>query len=473
MCSVVPSVSSFKCFKILFFILFCLNLFIANGQDSSLNRLHKLVISVSDPVLLKNTFALGSFYRNKIENVPVKGTVKANALIINFKPPREGLYKFRLGKNIETDFLLSFYEETTRLNLILKDSLYEFNIEGVEAEAYSKLGNIMLQKQQATTEGNLQRERISEVDPRYYELKQHYKESLDSVKEIYNTMLAGLRLEYKGTYTAEVLIPVMLVHTRFASPELYRVYDNHHAYYHRHYFDSMPLTDNRILNHPAFITQVTNYLGNYLGEYDEDFLRATNYLQHLNATPEVNEFLGLNLLSALYKNQQMNAVAYVLDNYTAGCTASGDLKVLTDAILNNPVKIGAPLPQAQVYGYNSDTFHLPNILLSTPNYVVIFWRSDCSHCRETLSMLRNKRTDSAWRIVTVQLNTEPNPKFDESLLSYRWLNYHCGDDLKKVLATYKIVKTPAIYQIDGRQNVVKYSTNISDIPIVFRPEEKK
>ena len=434
---------------------------------------HKVVISFSNAELLKQPFAFGSYYETKFVNVPVRGNIKGNTLSFTFYPQNYGLYKIRFGKSIETDFIIAEQETEHDLTFTVRDSTYDATVSGMEDKVYSELNRILRARQIALSSGNESRERISIVDPHYYALKQQAKERGDSVKEAYNVVLDSLRKANPATYTAQVLIPLFTIHTRLSDPALYREYDNHHSYYHRHYFDDMPLKDVRVLNHPAFLGQVGFYMGNFLGEYDEDFRRAGDYMLRLPAAPAVNDFLRLNLLAYLYKEQRMNAVSYLIDTYIEGCSTTSDLTKLTDAILHNPLQIGHPLPHIRLYGYSVlDTFDIPNILLSTPNYVLIFWRSDCSHCREMLSVLRTRRTTPEYRIVTIQLNTDPNPIYDENLLSNRWLNLHCGPDLDKVLTAYKIVKTPGIFLLDSKRVLVKYSNNIADIPIVFRTDKQ-
>lgn len=471
-CNETPSVSSLRFIKKALPTLFFLFLFSVPALRAAVDSsYHRVVVTVSNPEVLKQPFAFGSFYQTKFLNVPVTGQIKANSLIFSFRPERFGMYKIRFGKNIEADFILSAAENEHKINFTFTDNSYSVKIEGPEDQAYDLLDKLMQERQNLIANINQSLQKISAVNPHYYALKQMQKERSDSVKEAYNQLIEHVAVIYPNTYTAQVLVPVFRVKTRLSDPRLYREFDNHHAYYHRHFFDDMPVGDNRVLNHPAFPSQVNFYCGNFLGEYDEDYQRATDYIMHLPSTPEIKEFLRLALLSYLYKDQKMNALSYIIDNYMEGCNAESETAKLVDAVLNNPLRVGGPFPMATLYLYGAnDSIIIPNAFAPGQKQVVIFWRNDCDHCRETLALLKNKKTTPDIRIVTIQLNREPNPAPDRQLLSERWLNLHCGDALDKVLNTYRIIKTPGIFFINERREVVKYANNIGEIPITYKEQ---
>lgn len=337
---------------------------------------------------------------------------------------------------------------------------------GMENEAYMQYNNLLNKRKDDLNQFDDVRLRVSNVDPQYYHKKNQAKMDADSVREMYNEKFKAFTKQYYPAYAARVLSPLSRIPSRYSVAGGYDRFDNHHAYYHRHYMDAVPFKDEEILNHPNFAAMLGFYLENYSGEFAEDHQRAIDYLMNRNAIGSVKEFMQIEMLKYFYKQDKTAAVKYLLDNYMEGCTSEGEMKTVIDAITNSPLYAGNTLPPLTIGKYNTtDTMQLSSVLSKQKRNIIIFWRADCTHCQEVLSILSHSTYKNDVQITTVLLSTSTNPPFANQLLTNAaFANYHCVGKLAELQKAYKIYKTPFIVEADTKGTIVKIYNSYNEIP---------
>lgn len=409
------------------------------------------------------TIQLERYYGGGYQAMPNTFTKGKNAYSTTIVNVSRGLYRLNISSLPAIDCVIG---KDDTLYIKINESKMGIAVQGLENEAYLQYNMLLNQRRDELGRFDDARLRISLVDPQYYHKKNKAKMDADSVREVYNEKLKAFSKQYYPAYAARILAPLSRIPSRYSIAGGYDMFDNHHAYYHRHYMDNVPFREESILNHPNFAAMLGFYLENYSGEFAEDNQRAINYLMNKNAIGPVREYMQTEMLKYFYKHDNTVAVKYLLDNYMDGCTSEGEMKTVIDAITNSPLYVGSTLPALTVGQYAStDTMQLGSVLSKQKRNVIIFWRADCTHCQEVLSILARGTYKSDVQITTILLSTSANPPFANQLLSNpAFANYHCAGKLAELQKAYKIYKTPFIIEADSKGAIVAKYNSYNEIP---------
>jgi hypothetical protein len=429
------------------------------AQDVDANVVTLTITSPAESVV-NDSVTVVAFRKNEWTITPVVRTTVAGVLKLKFRAETTGLYQLAWSKHpIKCDIILTPADSDLRLSIQQNTIDHSFVVNNPENNAYAELSQLLSDRHKELLHLDDTRKRISQVNPRYYELKERFKVQSDSVKEIYNSALAIIQERYKATYVARVLIPCYAISTRFADKERYLKYDNHHAYYHLNFFNDFKLNDADILNHPAFYSQLNFYLQNFAGEYEEDFIASADYLMRRELATEVKREIISAFVKHLYQHQQNDAIHYLLNTWSDGCTDDAEIDLIVKAIIEDPVKEGNMIPDAWVYDMEHSPVNLHEMIATGDSVLVIFWRSDCSLCHETLASLSMKVPKL--KVVTVLIDDPIGEKW-RAYLHPSWVNLQAATGSKEVVKAFGLYKTPLLLLVSSSKQVVKNSALLLD-----------
>lgn len=404
---------------------------------------------------------LSAYYQDNFEkagfNVEVKNTKIWRVKVSGARP---GLYNLSVHRQLSFDLILyPGMEDSVLIELDERDVRFGSN----EQAAFGILKTIMAEKTQAVERYNEKRITISMVDPMYYHKKEQLKYELDSIKEHYNTLLRDTLAGYRTSFVYRYMLPFVSIPTRMGFKNGYEIYDNHHAYYHRHMFDGIDMSDDVILNTPLFKNILNDYLGNFFGEFTDDYRQGTDYLMTRATNPAVRDYVLNKIVIALYAKNEYELIKEIYNRYYDGCVDAVDNQAIKD-ILEFPLLVNSRLTDLILYREaDQQQVYLSQVVTDKPN-ILLFWREDCSHCRETLTIMSSQKEKYRdYSIITVLLSEKGSMPPAAIQLPDEWTRLYCGDQLKNVLSALRIRKTPFFIRLNKALIIDKFYSSYESI----------
>ena len=276
-----------------------------------------------------------------------------------------------------------------------------------------------------------------------------------------NDLLGYLRTRYKGTYTANVLVPMAEMPDINASkPAL--------AQLRQHFFDSANLADTLLYSTLEFDNQVSLYIQD-VG--DTTAVGRLTFINQLTAKAKQSQRAEKDLLFLLLNNFANAKREDYLTSLVQWATAQGALSseqpVLAAKLQLVAKSIpGAHAPEVAGPDVNAKPLALSDVVGKNKLTLLIFWSSDCPHCKKEMPRvveLYQKYHDKGLNIFAA--STEPSvEKWKKYVADNKltWYNIKLSEE-SPAHADYFIQFTPTFVIIDNNGNILRRYIGIDDL----------
>lgn len=233
--------------------------------------------------------------------------------------------------------------------------------------------------------------------------------------------------------------------------------------YFKHFLGNVNYNNEIILYHYAFIRGLNQYFNQLYKSYPTTYaLKFTDeLLGRMEDNEVVNQFLHSFILNKMldYKNEE--GLTYYLNNYADGCSDNSSFSVNTKNLIESlknctPGKKAAELKYPTAEG---KLVSLEEICKKNKITLVMFWRSNCSHCEEfhpQLQEIYKKYHEKGLEVYAISIDKEEAPwKNHLSTHQQPWINVLPPMDKRPFLAKhYPSPSTPTLIALDSNMKVI-------------------
>jgi peroxiredoxin len=276
-----------------------------------------------------------------------------------------------------------------------------------------------------------------------------------------NELMEYLKSGYKGTYTANVLADLGEVPELTAGTPL-------PAQLQATFFDAANLTDSLLYRTPDLNNKISAYL---------DFVADTTapgrlqFIQHLMDRVKGKKEAQKGLLTTLFNNfldDYREPFIQSLVQWANSHASLGNDQPVLAAKIKLVANLLPGLPAPDVTGENLDQ-QTQNLLATAKNNqltVLIFWESDCPHCRKAMPdfiRLYNQYHAKGLEVFAVSLDSNKDKwKLFIANNHLTWTNIVLPDN-SSAHADYFIQYTPTVVLIDNKGHIVKRFMSVEDL----------
>lgn len=231
----------------------------------------------------------------------------------------------------------------------------------------------------------------------------------------------------------------------------------------KHFLGNVHYNDEVILFHYAFIRGLNQYFNQLYKAYPKEYAQkfTDELLGRMGENEAVNQFLHSFILNKMldYKNEE--GLTYYLNNYADGCSDNTSFNVNTKNLIESlknctPGKKAAELKYPNLEG---KIISLEETCKKNKITLVMFWRSNCSHCEEfhpQLQEIYKKYHEKGLEVYAISIDKEEAPwKNHLSTHQQPWINVLPPLDKRQFLAKhYPSPSTPTLIAIDSNMKVI-------------------
>lgn len=360
-----------------------------------------------------------------------------------------GLYFVSYEKSASAEFIFS------RENLkaeVSKDALTAGKItlsNSKENNAYEKFVNCYLSYDSAFYKHCSFK--LNEFNPNFIVEATEKSNSLLSIQKAFHDSVRVVKKLYPNTFAANILCAVASLPTMPKN----QGYDYYPAFLFRHFWDSIPLNDETILNHFLLNEQLKNYFRHFVPKNKDSLKVAIDIVQgkakeNVAILSYVNSFLLRNFLKSnaedlvLYVNRNSNTEACELN------LSEGEKKKFERL---KSLSVGQNVPEILLPNIENNKTSLTKSVTANKATILLFWSSHCGKCRAELPQLqalyKNYKTQG---LEVFAVNIDEN-KFNwrnaVSEFKLDWINVTDEGKIadSKVLEQFNIQHTPSLFLI--------------------------
>ena len=276
-----------------------------------------------------------------------------------------------------------------------------------------------------------------------------------------NELMNYLKMGYKGTYTANVLANLGQVpELNGSAPVLNQMQSG--------FFDAVNLSDTILYRTPDLGNKISAYL-DYIA--DTSAAGRSHFIQYLMARVKDKKEAQKGLLTRLFNNfldDYREPYIQSLVQWAAGQSAlSNQQPVLSAKIkLVSNLLPGLAAPDVTGENLNGQTQTLSGSVKSNALTLLIFWESDCPHCRKAMPgfiKLYNQYKPKGFDVFAVSLDTNKD-KWKQFIAKNHltWTNIVLPEN-SNAHADYFIQYTPTVVLIDSKGNIIKRFFSVDDL----------
>ena len=309
-------------------------------------------------------------YTSDFTDIPAQVIDGAFTLRVPIPAPIQ--YNLRFG-NTSYDVMLSPREKETFISInISNDRLKDIEIKGSdENSAYRQLMGI----------ANLYDEKLRKhfVD---CEKEENCQKDLRDILLDYKDDLTAIQSKYKGTYAADVLCKMKM-------PVISKDEKNTASEYRSAYFESVPYADPYILANSYYKEMIENYVDFVMPpSYSQEEAFIKDLMSRAKADQKVFSRTASILLESLLRKSREKMLGMFITWYGENKAAVNNPVMETK--INNlskvmPGKLFTDITRKDVAGSDRS---LKDVVDSSKATLLLFWSSDCSHCREEMPYIQ-------------------------------------------------------------------------------------
>ncbi len=233
--------------------------------------------------------------------------------------------------------------------------------------------------------------------------------------------------------------------------------------YFKHFLGNVDYNDEAILFHYAFVRGLNQYFNQLYKSFPKEYAQkfTDELLGRMGENEAVNQFLHSFILNKMLDYKNEDGLSYYLNNYADGCSDNASFSVNTKNLIES-LKNCAPGKKAAELKYPSaegKLISLEETCKKNKITLVMFWRSNCSHCEEfhpKLQEIYKKYHEIGLEVYAISIDKEEAPwKNHLSTHQQPWINVLPPMDKRPFLAKhYPSPSTPTLIALDSNMKVI-------------------
>jgi thiol-disulfide isomerase/thioredoxin len=240
-------------------------------------------------------------------------------------------------------------------------------------------------------------------------------------------------------------------------------------YYKQHYWDDFNFQDNRLIYSPIYDGKLETYFKYVVPTPDSINKAADTLLARARGAKDVFKYT-LWWLTRFTENSKIMGVdesfVYIVENYYM----KGDAFWMHDTMVQkyveqaqkiSPNTIGKSAPDIRLPDIDGNVTPLIDV---TPNHdytLVIFWASDCGHCKKivpkldsVVTAIKGKVDIKIYGVHTIKDDDLWRKQIIEKQLNDNWIHLHDPMRTGAWRKLYNVYSTPVVYLIDRSGKIV-------------------
>ena len=426
--------------KSLFTILLALSFLIGFGQTSLKLHVENIPAQNSKKVFLE------AFEKDQWQILSTYDLDGSGSVSISFSPSHIGQYRLRFSGTAKSwsDFYIN--PETLPKSIDLSLDFSELN--GQPSSLYNSTEQIDY-VQLASLYASLQLE--------YDSYKSIIHPAFLNKQKIINNKIIE---KAKENNVSEVYMKIAPLFSR-RLPHDFLQFDS--TIYFKHFLGNVDYNNETILFHYAFVRGLNQYFNQLYKAYPQEYAQkfTDELLGRMGENEAVNQYLHSFILNKMldYKNEE--GLSYYLNNYADGCSDNASFNVNTKNLIESLKSCAPGKKTAELKYPNAEgkIISLEETCKKNKITLVMFWRSNCSHCEEfhpQLQEIYKKYHEKGLEVYAISIDKEEAPwKNHLSTHQQPWINVLPPMDKRPFLAKhYPSPSTPTLIALDSNMKVI-------------------
>ena len=243
------------------------------------------------------------------------------------------------------------------------------------------------------------------------------------------------------------------------------------------WFKHLNWNDERLINSDIFPSKIDAFMGLFFNKelsikaQEDAFKKGIDILLNkAKANSKLQEYVLSYLVKKLETYQMENVILHLAKNYintTESCEKeSSDSEVIKRLKRFEQLRIGNIAPDIIGFDLDDKTVHPLNHL--TDKNLIVFWSSQCVHCRIMMPKINTWYTQAkqkGWNVITVSLDTDKT--LLEKAITELDLDLPIVTDYKgwdsKIAIDYNVNATPAMFILNKQRKILGKPNWLADL----------
>lgn len=336
---------------------------------------------------------------------------------------------------------------------------------------------------------------LSEKQKEMQQLKLQSKNAEDDAKQKLSDEIKALNKavkEYQKTFSqnhdgsfaaafVKASLPIEVADVPEGAPK-----DFQYWYYRNHYWDHMPLQDDRLLRTPFFHNHLMQYLDKVVPQIPDTINKVLDSLLiPLDTSSEIYKYI---LWKSTIKYEQSKVMGFdaVFTHLALKYFKTGKAPGINQQVVKNIVERGEIL-NSLLIGKQApnlimmDTADKPLALyaIEAPYTVVVFWDSECGHCRKAVPALKTfyAQYKDTYGLEVYAVSSDTSQRKWKDFIDKHQLNWYNVFGYKSFTEDfhdlYDIYSTPVFYLLDDQKRIVGKRFGVAQLKEILDFEEKR
>jgi thiol-disulfide isomerase/thioredoxin len=442
------------------------------------NNGHKIEVNI--PAFSDTTLILGYYYNQSIH---VQDTSyfdnKGTALFEGEEALPQGLYVIYLPNQKYFDLMIDA-DQHFSLTADTADMVKSLDIRGAEVtNKFNDYQRFIMARQE---EANNLQQKLQTAAPDSEEATQ-IKDQLTTVNEKVQNKWEELQQENQGSMLGVFIKGMQEIEVpRFDIDDSVQKKDSvqrvkRFYYYKNHYFDNMPLDDERLLRTPFFAKKVEQYFSSVIPQVPDTLLNESiKVIEQARPAPKMFNFLVSYLFNYANESEYMGMdkmmVGLAEKYYLSGEATWADEEFLSKLETRvkelKPTLIGNLSHDLKMQAYTGEYHRLHEIV--APATILVFWETDCGHCKKAIPQLHDLYQDQLRDLgvkvfaVYTQGDQPEWTEFIEEHELYDFINVWDPYRQSGFRENYDIRSTPTVFVLGEDKKIIGKRISIEDLP---------
>ncbi len=248
-------------------------------------------------------------------------------------------------------------------------------------------------------------------------------------------------------------------------------------YYRDHYFDNIPLDDDRILRTPFLVSKIDKFFDEVVLQHpDTAAVEAIKLIEKTRGNKDCFQFFTSHLYNYFNTSKVMGmdaALVAIADKYYLSGVADWveedfvkDLRETIDCLRH--CLVNRKCEDLPMVGINGERFRLHEV--DAPYTILVFWEPSCGHCQKEIPKLKEQVWDKYQKegikifAVYCQVEREEWENFIEKHQLEDWINVYDPYGRSNFRKYYNIKSTPQIFILDREKTIIAKKIGVEQIP---------
>lgn len=391
----------------------------------------------------------------------------------------DGLINYRAAKNYPSGIYLLVDAKKARLMEFLLENDQQFTISTplpTENGAIKCEGSVMTQLFfEQMQQSNAIYEKLQQL-PQSPDQQPEREALLASLDELKNDIITQ--------YPDSLFSKILLAMSEPQVPENLRE-DQKAAYYYykSNFWNTIDLSDNRLLRTPLINTKLEQYFGQLLPQIPDTISNEIDQLiEKTQGNTVMRDYLIWHFTDQ-YQNPKIMGLDQVFihlaDNYfakleIANTSPSVREKILSRADQIRKLTLGSPAPDLWLVD-TTDSFRSFKDI-TTDYLVLFFWDHDCGVCKKELQVLKDLYADENKNFEVFAIAANADFPAWKNYIAENKLNWVNVNGMKSMTEDfhdlYDIYGTPVIYVLNKERKIIAKRIKAEQIPLVIEHNQK-